>query len=442
MKAPRPVLYLHYEQILNLYVIDLLTKPIVLMKSLIYILILLSCFSYSAIAQPVVYTPSLNPDRILLNWSGDPATTATVTWRTSAEAVGSKAEIALADPHPDFDENETDYQAETQLVEHEDHQFAYHRVTFRGLRPNTLYAYRVGNDAHRSAWLQFKTAGTGEDTLSFIFLGDAQNRLLDKWSRAVRAAYRDMPDAAFMLHAGDLINHADEDKEWGEWFEAGSFIHSTIPSLSAVGNHEYIKNEAGEKVAFSKFWDPQFHFPANGPAGMENRVYYLDIQQIRLVVLNSNKNIKQQAAWLEEVLKTNPKKWLIVSFHHPIYSVSRGAINEGIYQHWKPLLEKYKVDLVLQGHDHIYGRTRGEKPTAGRHRPVYVVSVSGPKMYDRHPEALPMDVIVEKQQLYQTLHIAGDRLVYRAKSVDAKLVDSFELQKTPDGNILTSAFEK
>lgn len=409
-------------------------QPSFSMKIYLKLLGFITLLSYNAYAQELVYPPALRPDRVLLTWSDDPATTATVTWRSAAGTSGAQAEICPADPDPDFDDREKEYPAETQSVEHKGHQIAYHQVTFRELQPNTLYAYRVGSGSHRSEWFQFRTAGNDEDTLSFIFMGDAQNRLLDKWSRAIRAAYLDMPGADFMLHAGDLINHADNDDEWGEWFEAGGFIHATMPSLSAVGNHEYIKNEAGKKVAFSKFWGPQFNFPANGLAGMEDQVYSINIQQLRLVVLNSNKNIEEQAVWLEEVLKHNRQKWLIVAFHHPIYSVSRGTVNEGIYQNWKPLLENYKVDLVLQGHDHIYGRTQGEETDTGKHRPVYVVSVSGPKMYDRHPEALPMDVIVEKQQLYQTIQIMGDSLMYKSKSVDDRLVDHFILQKRADGS--------
>ena len=42
--------------------------------------------------------------------------------------------------------------------------------------------------------------------------------------------------------------------------------------------------------------------------------------------------------------------------HYPIYSSKQGRDNVGLRNALQPLFEKYKVDLVLQGHDHTYGR--------------------------------------------------------------------------------------
>ncbi len=44
------------------------------------------------------------------------------------------------------------------------------------------------------------------------------------WSRVIREAYSDAPKAKFMIHAGDLINNAEKDAEWGEWFGAGGWL--------------------------------------------------------------------------------------------------------------------------------------------------------------------------------------------------------------------------
>jgi acid phosphatase type 7 len=208
--------------------------------------------------------------------------------------------------------------------------------------------------------------------------------------------------------------------------------------VTAIGNHEYIKNEAGHKVAISPFWNPQFNFPANGPPGLASQAYYLDFANTRLIVLNSNKEIDQQAPWLEEVLKSNRKKWTIISFHHPIYSAATGRENEGINQHWKPLFDRYSVDLILQGHDHVYARGNGKENTADT--PVYVVSVSGPKMYDLSQSPDWAKVVYANLQLFQTVRIVNDRLIYEAKTVTGELKDRFELQKNGRGE--TKLIEK
>lgn len=43
-----------------------------------------------------VHAPSPLPDRIVLTWNGDPATTQAVTWRTDATAMRGMAELAPA----------------------------------------------------------------------------------------------------------------------------------------------------------------------------------------------------------------------------------------------------------------------------------------------------------------------------------------------------------
>lgn len=85
---------------------------------------------------------------------------------------------------------------------------------------------------------------------------------------------------------------------------------------------------------------------------------YGDYQDSRIISLNSMQAPGEQKAWLEKVLKDNPRKWSIVTFHHPIYSASARRDNSSLREAWKPLFDQYNVDLVLQGHDHTYARGR------------------------------------------------------------------------------------
>jgi hypothetical protein len=106
---------------------------------------------------------------------------------------------------------------------------------------------------------------------------------------------------------------------------------------------------------------------------------------------------------------------------------------------WKPLFDKHKVDLVLQGHDHSYARF-GQEPAenvatgATARSPeggtIYVVSVSGPKMYnlDRRPT---MRRAAEDTQLYQIISIDGSTLRYEARTATGELYDAFRLTKRP-----------
>lgn len=65
---------------------------------------------------------------------------------------------------------------------------------------------------------------------------------------------------------------------------------------------------------------------------------------------------KSQQKWLEDILKTNSNKWTVVVFHYPVFSAKSSQENLNVRRRFKPLFDKYKVDLVFQGHDHTYAR--------------------------------------------------------------------------------------
>ena len=128
---------------------------------------------------------------------------------------------------------------------------------FVGLKPDAKYAYRVGDGVNWSEWFHFKTAPTKQEPFSFIYFGDAQNDIKSQWSRVIREAYSDAPKARFMLHAGDLINRAEADAEWGEWFDDGSFLHATLSCVAVPCNHEQVRSIDGTR-RLSHYWRTQF----------------------------------------------------------------------------------------------------------------------------------------------------------------------------------------
>lgn len=378
--------------------------------------------------------PTVIPDRVVLTWNGDPATSAAVTWRTNTQIRTSAAEIAKADASPNFVTHASRLDANLELFEDEDTAFHSHTVTFEGLYPNTLYAYRVGSGDIWSEWFHFKTAKREPAPFSFVYFGDAQNNLLSLWSRTIRAAYAEAPKADFFLHAGDLVNVGNRDSEWSEWFQAGGWVHATIPVIATPGNHEYVRSASGKRQLSNK-WRPTFNFPENGPAGFSQTVYYIDYQGARIISLNTNEDREAQVPWIKRVLENNPNRWTFVTFHHPLYSTKEGRDNEELREMWKPLFDAYGVDLVLQGHDHTYGRGTnkaiGANTRADGVGPVYVVSVSGPKMYKLTDKAW-FDRGAENTQLYQVIDVGDRKLEYRAYTTTGELYDAFDLVKRGD----------
>jgi len=392
--------------------------------------------------------PDQHPDRIIINYGEDPTTTLSVTWRTSFNIEEGFAEIAKATAAPKFWRTANTIKAKTEVLNAKDIETAqveanYHSATFTDLEPNTLYGYRVGDDTRWSEWFQFKTAASTPEKFSFLYVGDAQNYILELWSRLIREGYRKAPEASFIIHAGDLVNNAHNDNQWNEWFKAGGWIHSMLPSFPTPGNHEYQSiKEGGEKV-LSVQWKPQFTLPDNGPEGLKETVYFMDYQGARIVALNSLKDRKVQAQWFEKIMQNNPNQWTVVTYHHPLFSASSGRDNKEWRETFKPLFDKYKVDLALQGHDHTYARGRvapGENNLiSGINKrdqtgTVYVVSVSGGKMYNLKPEAwnnyeADRERAAENTQLFQIITVDGNKLYFESYTATGDLYDAFSLIK-------------
>ena len=405
-----------------------------------------------------MYRPTAMPDRVVLTLNKDPRTTQTVTWRTSVNVTTAYAEIAIAEAGPGFAGKATRFEAASEALKSNLSTAHYHSYTFKDLKPGVAYVYRVGDGVNWSEWFQFKTAEAKDVPFSFIYFGDAQNNLRSMWSRVIRKAYQDAPKAAFILHAGDLVNRAESDAEWGEWFGAGGWLNAMTPSIAIPGNHEHVKVEGGPR-RLSKHWRKVFTFPENGPRGLEETCFTLTYHNLRIIGLNSTNLLEEQAAWLDQVLEKNESEWVVCTFHHPVFSTGKDRDNPTLRALWKPILDKYKVDLVLQGHDHTYGRTQFDVPDAlatpedfaesKKRAPqvvgdinvatgkqfmdpesgtIYVVSVSGPKMYNntRFPF---MKRIGEDTQLYQLIHIDGSKLRFEARTAIGELYDAFELHK-------------
>lgn len=69
----------------------------------------------------------------------------------------------------------------------------------------------------------------------------------------------------------------------------------------------------------------------------------------------------KQTKWLEkklaELRAAKGIDFVVVYFHHCAYSTSSHASDGGVRAEWLPLFEKHQVDLVINGHNHVYERT-------------------------------------------------------------------------------------
>ncbi len=198
---------------------------------------------------------------------------------------------------------------------------------------------------------------------------------------------------------------------WDVYFGSIEASASTTPWMFATGNHDmeaaYPTHGYGGHLA-------RLDFPGNGPAGCPS-VYSFAYGNVAVLSLDANDVSYEigantgysrgaQNAWVERTLaayRANPDiDFIVCFFHHCAYSTTAThASDGGVRAAWSDLFDRHQVDLVLQGHNHVFERTdpiRASAPTrvAGDNAIVYpetdgtvyyTVGCGGRPRYDFQP---------------------------------------------------------
>ena len=235
-----------------------------------------------------------------------------------------------------------------------------HEIVVTGLEACTEYSYVVG-DGFNECCGTFKTAlEQGDETVfTFAYLADTQVSNADNAEAlgATLAKVNEMnPD--FVYLAGDITDRATNEAQW-EWLfnNTGAFPTGGqdmfANSLIAVtqGNHD--NNEMYQHI--------------NAPEEAGKIVYSFDYGTMKFISLNleaakSDANARaQQEAYLREAVadaKAN-SQWTVVGFHKSLYTGASHIVDSDITaarKFWAPIFAELDIDMVLQGHDHVYSR--------------------------------------------------------------------------------------
>ncbi len=273
------------------------------------------------------------------------------------------------------------------------------KVTAENLKPNTVYYYSYTVKGMWSKTESFKT-GTGTE-FKAIFMSDPQigrsgdgklDRVLSRdsygWNSALESALATHPDTGFLLCGGDLVNTGTRKAQYNLLLAPKTL--RSLPFATAMGNHDFYF-----PLYSDHFNNPNVFkgSPLLAPGG---NGYWFRRGQALFVVLDSNFPIPgSQETLLKEAAEANPDAlWRIVMMHHSIYGSYQG--DDGPANLWRgyyAIFDKFNVDLVLSGHDHVYCRSypmRDNKMTADGKGTVYLSanSASGSK-YSPEPENTP-----------------------------------------------------
>ena len=265
-----------------------------------------------------------------------------------------------------------------------------------GLSPATRYHYQVVHDGAggsevASGDATFRTAPDAGASSGFRFTAFGDQGVTGY------GAAGDAPDTmqrlagglepSFHLLAGDVA-YADisgrglaaDDfvpERWGAYFRQIDAVFRSVPLMVALGNHEmealYSPNGYGG-------FEARFSTPANGPAGCPG-TYSFVYGNVGVVSLDANDVTAEfaanrgysagtQRAWADgrlRALRADPDVDFVVAvFHQCAYSTGGHGSDAGVRHSFASLFDRHRVDLVINGHNHLYERTdpiRGGRPT-------------------------------------------------------------------------------
>ncbi|MGL5380083.1 metallophosphoesterase [Clostridium sp.] len=236
----------------------------------------------------------------------------------------------------------------------------FHKIEVKGLDANTTYEYTVGTGEDTFSG-KFKTAPSkgSKESFKFAFIADGQvsNATNAKALGATLAEVNKM-GLDFVYMAGDTTDTSTNESQWellfnneGAFPTGGEDMFSNNLISVVQGNHD--NNTLTRHI--------------NAPAEEGNVVYSYDYGPATFVMLNletarydAEARAKQKEHLINVVNEAKERgQWTLVGFHKSIYTGASHITDSDAIEarnYWGPVFAELDVDVVMQGHDHVYSR--------------------------------------------------------------------------------------
>lgn len=218
---------------------------------------------------------------------------------------------------------------------------------------------QIGASKNQTSTEQEKMVSAGNEVSSSAADNLAARNDGYNWNNILNDAVKDHSDVSFIVSAGDQVNAGKNEREYAAYLGADAL--TSLPVATTIGNHDSVSNQYSlhfnNPNAFSS--KDANYIQGQTEAGTD---YYYSYGNVLFIVLDTN---NYNCATHENVMKkaiseNKDAKWRIVVFHQDIFgsgydhSDSDGMV---LRTQLTPLMDKYDIDVVLQGHDHTYSRT-------------------------------------------------------------------------------------
>lgn len=293
--------------------------------------------------QPYLQIPT--PNSVIVRWQSGTGDIGVVRYGTSLSTLTAK------------------------IIE-SDSEEIYHEVQINGLLPGTKYYYSVDGSSKGTPAQYFITAPTaGSSTpVRILVISDFGQTNSNQNQRRLEtiARWKSFNDgsshASFVLSLGDQTEDDAIYQLQHNYFNQLEEVLRTSPLYTVIGNHDYHDSVYNYLRTFTLPSRAQ----AGGVASGSEQYYSFDYANIHIVVLcteiEDHNGEAKQTDWLKKDLDSNKQDWLIACMHRPFHSGGYHRTDEDTDAQrrrsaWLPILESHGVDLVLQGHNHVYERS-------------------------------------------------------------------------------------
>lgn len=422
-------------------------------KLLLLLSISTFCWGQSANIIRGPYLQSITQNSAIVRWRTDQPTSSQVSW---GNTLNNQAN-SITDTN--------------KVIEHE--------LLIKNLQTKHTYFYQVGEinnlqGPNPEQYIKTLPKKGVQDPIRIWALGDFgagtenQKNVLKALTNYVG---KQRPDAWIWLGDNAYDNGKDEEYQKNVFPIYQQYLQNTAVYPSP-GNHDYAgKHDSSLPPYFKIFSLPQNGETGGLPSGTES-YYAVDYGNVHMISLNTEEMAADgtylydgkgmQFEWLENDLKTNKLPWVIVYFHKPPYTKgSHDSDTEKdlimMRKNVTPLFEKYKVDIVIAGHSHVYERLYAMRGHTGLNKTfdpkthiveskssennylvpkegqgvIYIVCGSGGKVGGQKAE-YPMESSIysnNKEGGSMLFDVKGKKLEAKWIATNGQVLDQFTIQK-------------
>jgi phosphodiesterase/alkaline phosphatase D-like protein len=152
----------------------------------------------------------------------------------------------------------------------------------------------------------------------------------------------------FVLMLGDNIYGSKSASGFRKKFEEPykALLAANVKFYASLGNHDH-----SDEIYYKPF-------NMNG-----KRYYNFRVANAEFFALDSSYMDPVQVDWFRQQVSASNAAWKICFFHHPLYSHARfHGEDVDLRSQLEPIFQKFGVNVVLCGHQHVYERLKPKGP--------------------------------------------------------------------------------